>query len=262
MPGTKRSQVFLCHASEDKSAARKLYNRLKKDGIDAWLDEQELLPGQDWQLEISKAVKASDAIIVFLSSQSVRKAGFVQKEIKLALDVAKEKPEGTIYFIPARLDDCLVPDSLQNYQWVNLFDNKGYERLLKALKTRLNFPETGNVKSALAQVIITLERDFRNFKKKDKDSLISAIAKLTGVSPDQIRILQVAEGSVIITLEMPEIGVKRLFASIRKKNPEITRLRIIRIDRKMREGIKVLRLPIPLDASLFPFDDTEDLENE
>src|SRR5688572_509318 len=124
MTDTKRPHVFLCHASEDKPAVRKLYERLVKDGIDAWLDEEKLLPGQDWKHEISKAVKNSDAIIVFLSSHSVKKAGFVQKEIKLALDIAQEKPQGTIYFIPARLDESPVPDSLSEYQWVDLFEDK------------------------------------------------------------------------------------------------------------------------------------------
>jgi len=30
--------------------------RLTKDGVDAWLDKEKLLPGQDWELEIHKAV--------------------------------------------------------------------------------------------------------------------------------------------------------------------------------------------------------------
>ena len=51
-------RVFLCHASSDKPAVRELYQRLRTDGIDAWLDEEDLLPGQDWQYEIPKAVRA------------------------------------------------------------------------------------------------------------------------------------------------------------------------------------------------------------
>ena len=57
MPESKRPlKVFLCHASTDKPAVRELYLRLKKDGVDAWLDKEKLLPGQDWELEIRKAV--------------------------------------------------------------------------------------------------------------------------------------------------------------------------------------------------------------
>ena len=49
---TSRSlRVFLCHSSGDKPAVHDLYHRLLRNGIDPWLDEEKLLPGQDWQRE-------------------------------------------------------------------------------------------------------------------------------------------------------------------------------------------------------------------
>ena len=51
-------RVFLCHASEDKPIVRELYQRLKfEDGIDPWLDERKLLPGQDFRVKIEDAVE-------------------------------------------------------------------------------------------------------------------------------------------------------------------------------------------------------------
>lgn len=129
-------RVFLCHASADKPDVRVLYKRLISDGVDAWIDEEKLLPGQAWREVIPKEVRNSDIVIVCLSKHSVGKEGFVQKEIKEALDIADEKPEGTIFIIPARLDDCNVPNRLSSYQWVNLFEQNGYKKLLQALKTR------------------------------------------------------------------------------------------------------------------------------
>lgn len=137
MIDTKRPlRVFLCHASGDKPAVRKLYDLLVKDGIDAWLDERKLIPGQQWQIEIPKAVKYSDVVIVCLSSQSVTKEGFVQKEIRLALDAADEKPDDTIFIIPARLENCEVPERIKKFHWVDLFSDGGNERLLQALQIR------------------------------------------------------------------------------------------------------------------------------
>ena len=129
-------RVFLCHSSGDKPAVRALYQRLCAEGIDAWLDEEKLLPGQDWQREIPKAVRASDVVIVCLSRGSITKAGYVQREIKFALDAADEQPEGAIFLIPARLEECESPDRLSRWQWVNLHEAKGYERLMRALRTR------------------------------------------------------------------------------------------------------------------------------
>jgi formylglycine-generating enzyme required for sulfatase activity len=129
-------RVFLCHSAGDKPAVRELYQRLCAEGIDAWLDEEKLLPGQDWQHEIPKAVRASDVVIVCLSRNSITRAGYVQREIKFALDVADEQPEGAIFLIPAKLEECEVPERLSRWQWVSLHEAKGYERLMRALRVR------------------------------------------------------------------------------------------------------------------------------
>jgi len=128
-------KVFLCHASTDKPAVHELYLRLKKDGVDAWLDKEKLLPGQDWELEIRKAVREADVVVVCLSKQ-FNQAGYRQKEVRLALDTAMEKPEGEIFIIPARLEECDNLESLRKWHWVDLFEDDGYERLMRALRTR------------------------------------------------------------------------------------------------------------------------------
>jgi hypothetical protein len=129
-------RVFLCHSSGDKSAVRDLCRRLTVDGFAPWLDENELLPGQDWQIEIAKAVRQSHAIAICLSRASVGKEGFVQREIKSALDVANEKPPGTIFIIPVKLEECDVPDRLSQWQWANIYEADGYQRLVRALNVR------------------------------------------------------------------------------------------------------------------------------
>jgi TIR domain-containing protein len=134
---SKQLKVFLCHTTADKSIVRNLYKRLVNKGVDAWLDQEKILPGQDWRIEIPKAVRNSDIVIVCLSNNSVNKEGYVQKEIKVALDIADEKLEETIFIIPARLEECDVPDRLSKYQWVDLFLDDGYDKLFRALKERM-----------------------------------------------------------------------------------------------------------------------------
>lgn len=129
-------QVFLCHSSNDKPAVRELYKKLRAKGVKPWLDEEDLLPGQDWNLEIPRAVRKSDVVIVCISRESVNKAGYVQKEIKLALDAADEQPEGSIFIIPLKLEECDVPERLSRWHWANLFEENGFERLMRALKAR------------------------------------------------------------------------------------------------------------------------------
>ena len=158
----RQLRVFLCHTSGDEPAVRDLYRRLRADGIAPWLDEEDLLPGSDRQLEKLKAVRSSDVVVICLSRRAITKAGDVQKEIRDALDVASDvhkvwytldaagdvqeeimyalgaadvRPGGAI-FIPLRLEKCEVPKRLSRWQPVDLFEETGYERLLRALRVR------------------------------------------------------------------------------------------------------------------------------
>lgn len=128
--------IFLCHSSNDKLQVRELYNRLRLDQFDPWLDEEKLIPGQDWQNEILKAVRKAHVVLVCLSRGSITKSGYVQKEITYALDVAGEQPEGKIFLIPVKLEECEIPERLRRWQWVNYFEKDGYKKLLNALHLR------------------------------------------------------------------------------------------------------------------------------
>jgi len=127
-------RAFSCHSSADKNVVRQLYSRLKDDGCSPWLDEKDLIAGQDWEYEIKRAVRGSHVVIACLSQDSVAKAGFVQKEIRYALSVADEQPEGTIYIIPLRLEPCAVPDTLRKWHWIDYFQEGGHAKLLRAMR--------------------------------------------------------------------------------------------------------------------------------
>jgi hypothetical protein len=129
-------RIFLCHASQDKSIVRELYRKLLASGFQPWLDEEKLLAGQDWELEITRAIRESHVIIVCLSRESVSKTGFVQKEIRFALDRALEQPESAIFLIPVKLTPCEVPIRLKTFQWVNYYEENGYQNLVRALRAR------------------------------------------------------------------------------------------------------------------------------
>jgi len=78
---TQPLHIFLCHSSSDKTPVRELYLRLRSDGFDPWLDEQRLLPGQDWAVEIKRAVAATDVVIVCLSQHSAERRATYKKKL-------------------------------------------------------------------------------------------------------------------------------------------------------------------------------------
>jgi TIR domain len=132
------ARIFLSYAREDEAQVRDVYRRLHAiEGFEPWLDEEDLLPGQEWAREIPRALQTSDFILIFFSRIAVTKRGYVQREMKLALDAWEELPEGTIHTIPVRLDDCDVPEQFRRYHWANLFDPSGFDRIVRAIRTEL-----------------------------------------------------------------------------------------------------------------------------
>jgi uncharacterized protein YecT (DUF1311 family) len=129
-------RVFLCHSSDDKPLVRQLYERLKVSFVDPWLDERKIKGGQDWDFEIRRALRNSDVILICLSGKTAKKEGYIQKEIRQALHIAEEKPDGTIFIIPLRFEACDVPEQLQKWQRIDYFEVDGPKRLIESLVAR------------------------------------------------------------------------------------------------------------------------------
>lgn len=127
-------RVFLCYAGPDRKQVEGIYDKLSHDGFSPWMDKKSLLPGQDWKLEIKHSIESADFFVACIS-QHFQDRTYRHKEIKLALEVLDMMPEGTIFLIPLRLEDCPVDDRLSSRHWVNLFELGGYELLVRALRS-------------------------------------------------------------------------------------------------------------------------------
>ena len=127
------AKVFISYSKKNYSVVKELYDFLKKNGCELWLDSEDLLPGQDWELEIRNAIRSSKAALICLSKEMMTQRGYVHKEWRIALDVLNEMPEGQVYLIPVRLDDCDIPPSLQKLQWVDWFNQSDRGKLLRTL---------------------------------------------------------------------------------------------------------------------------------
>ncbi len=165
MPTTDRKlRVFLCHSLQDKPIVRELYQRLNAEGwIDPWLDEEKLLPRQDWDMKIEKAVEDADAVIVCLSNNSVTKDGYVQKELNKVLSIAEQKPEGTIFIIPLRLEDCQPPNKLQIWQYLDYFPKRRQKERYSKLLVSLNLRSERLLNSIQNDKSQEIENDFHYF---------------------------------------------------------------------------------------------------
>jgi len=138
----EKPKIFLSYAHEDIKMAKKIYQDLKRFGLDIWFDNESLLPGQDWENEIEKAIETSKYFLVLLSSKGMSERGYVHKEIRLALNIFDRCPEDDIFMIPIRLDDCQPAHRrIKKINWINLFPETEYQNGLKKILPVVS-PET------------------------------------------------------------------------------------------------------------------------
>lgn len=175
-------RVFISYAREDIDSAIRIYNFIRNmDGFDPWMDKYNLLPGMDWELEVMRAIEESHIVLLLLSKHSVTKTGFVQKEIREAIEKAKLYPPGRVMLIPVRLDECEPSHrELKKLQWVDVFPNwyAGKRQLLNTLrKLRYDlYPGT------LTQLLDHLPRHQNEQKVSSRQEFLEAAEKSTNFS--------------------------------------------------------------------------------
>lgn len=138
--------VFISYATPDRDRVLPHYAFLKKNGFRVWMDNKNLIGGQRWDYEIRKALNQAAIIVMFISNNSVNRRGYVQREIKLALDKINEKLMSDIYIIPVLLDtDANKPDQLLEIQFIDANEPDFYEHLLGAVRHQLVESEISSV---------------------------------------------------------------------------------------------------------------------
>jgi hypothetical protein len=129
--------VFLSYSRKDAVAARELYGRLKEAGYTLWFDEEDLLPGQVWEVVIEQVIRKCAAVVMCLSSKWIGERSYIQKELKIVIEVLGEMPAGRIFVIPVKLDECEVPLALAKTHWIGLSETRGFERIQKAINSAI-----------------------------------------------------------------------------------------------------------------------------
>lgn len=151
-------RVFLSHASEDKDRFVLAFaKKLRANGIDAWVDRWEMLPGDSLVDKIfEEGIKRAQAVIVVLSTFSVNKP-WVREELNASI---VQRINGSSKIIPIVLDDCEVPVSLQSTYWVRIADLTSYDsefnQIVNAIFGHTDKPPTGAPPRRIQTIIETI----------------------------------------------------------------------------------------------------------
>lgn len=128
------SSVFLSYSRSDAHIVDRIADDLQKEGVDLWFDRQNLVAGQNWQVQIEKAITESSFIIVFISKSSLQ-SKWVQAEYRAAFE--HQQRAGGTRLIPVLLEKVELPVFLSTIQYVDFTESyyQGMRNLIRALKT-------------------------------------------------------------------------------------------------------------------------------
>jgi hypothetical protein len=132
--------VFISYAQADEEVAKKVGEGLRRAGLHVWDVRREMLPGDLWSDTVSKALRASDAMIVLVTADAARSSQ-VRSEIDFALSKGafKNRLIPVLVGPPEKIPKKELPWILWELQTVNL-------------------PERGNQQSGIQQIVQTLLR--------------------------------------------------------------------------------------------------------
>jgi hypothetical protein len=128
--------VFICHASENKDFAGFLYEKLKEEEFNPWLDKKSLRGGDEWDEVIEKAIEKEIDYVVILQSRDLAKKfeGYVNKEINMALDRQESFRRGIRFIIPVRIDDSPLLEELEHLHTIDLSARENVGELIKTIR--------------------------------------------------------------------------------------------------------------------------------
>nr|BFD94124.1 hypothetical protein KitaXyl93_54840 [Kitasatospora sp. Xyl93] len=120
----------MSHSQRDKGLVTPFAAQLRLAGVDIWLDEWELHPGDSIVGKVSQALEMVDTVLLFWSKHAAAST-WVNTEMESAL--ARRLADESMRIIPLRLDDAELPALLRPLLWVSLAEGESEQAVRRIL---------------------------------------------------------------------------------------------------------------------------------
>ncbi|MGD8402974.1 MAG: toll/interleukin-1 receptor domain-containing protein [Anaerolineales bacterium] len=130
-------QVFISYSRRDAETIENIVSQLEAEGIDAWLDREDIKPGKQWRKQIVEAIDTAEAFVLHLSPDSGASDN-VLKELNLAEEALEP------FVLPIMLKEMKIPDEMRyqlaGTQFIAYFQDpkRGVQDLIAEIKKRRN----------------------------------------------------------------------------------------------------------------------------
>jgi outer membrane protein assembly factor BamB len=136
--------IFISYIRDDTSLVENLCAELNKQGINVWIDRENLYPGQRWRQAIRRAIRDGAYFVACFSTKYAMKTKtYMNEEILLAIEELRQRPTDRVWFIPVKLSECEIPDrdigggeTLNDLHYVELYENwaDGINKIIGVVK--------------------------------------------------------------------------------------------------------------------------------
>lgn len=146
----ERKKVFISYVKNNSDQIDRICEVFKKNNISYWLDRKDIEPGKLWKDAIKDAINNGAYFLACFSKEYEEKTKtYMNEEILIAIDILRQKPFNSGWFIPIKLSECQIPaidigggKTLQDLYYLKLYEDwdAGVKRLVDMIK-RVADPE-------------------------------------------------------------------------------------------------------------------------